>query len=465
MRRDTPHPEKGSPQRLAFWVAVGCFSLVACSGAVQDGGTQPTLSVPSFAFDAQPSDRVVEPPKEKFLGIEAEFAKIAQLDPAFSGYAISLQGEVEIFSTTGYLKQAARDAALAMPDLREYRAAKILDMPVAWSFLELADVRDRVRQLGVQDVYGIDLDEIANRVVVYLANSAVDRFRSKLSVLGRRSAAVQLVAASAPQLRGGLLDRQRPIVGGLGVAISALPGGYCSLGFNGIWNNTRRVVFTASHCTGRMFRRDGVGNNTTQFFQPLTDDVDDRFGSEWDDPDPFAGNGSGPCPTGALCRYTDIAAVNHVETWPGQQPPSPAAIAVPTSGPFSGNSGPISPLGTPLTVFGTWDVYPVGEQLSKVGATSGWTSGVVLRTCIDQWTGMFSPSGQPLWVLCMIETTIHSRPGDSGAPIFKYYPGDNRVYVAGILMGGPGSNYNVTWHSPMYGMAIDFHRYLVLTSP
>jgi hypothetical protein len=76
----------------------------------------------------------------------------------------------------------------------------------------------------------------------------------------------------------------------------------------------------------------------------------------------------------------------------------------------------------------------LGDQLNKIGRTSGWTSGPVTRTCVD--TNVTSTN---VTMLCQHMVAATSIPGDSGSPVFRALPGDN-VALAGILWGGPTDN-------------------------
>ena len=96
----------------------------------------------------------------------------------------------------------------------------------------------------------------------------------------------------------------------------------------------------------------------------------------------------------------------------------------------------------------------VGRWLNKVGRTSGWTRGQVTHTCVDHADG-------PGIQLCQWDSNIWSEPGDSGAPIFldtdtAQPDGATWVHLAGLLWGGPPTDFSTTWFSTLDGIDRDF---------
>jgi hypothetical protein len=82
----------------------------------------------------------------------------------------------------------------------------------------------------------------------------------------------------------------------------------------------------------------------------------------------------------------------------------------------------------------------VGQAVSKVGRTTGWTRGPVSATCVN-----VNVNGSNITQLCQTLVSAGVGGGDSGSPAFRG-TGSN-VTLLGILWGGSGSNLFV--YSPM----------------
>jgi hypothetical protein len=72
----------------------------------------------------------------------------------------------------------------------------------------------------------------------------------------------------------------------------------------------------------------------------------------------------------------------------------------------------------------------VGQKLSHVGRTTGWTSGPVLRTCVD-----VNITASEITQLCQDYVDAYVAGGDSGSPMFGEHT-DGTIFLAGILWGG-----------------------------
>jgi hypothetical protein len=70
----------------------------------------------------------------------------------------------------------------------------------------------------------------------------------------------------------------------------------------------------------------------------------------------------------------------------------------------------------------------VGQTVSKVGRTTGTSSGVVTNTCVNT-----NVSGSQLTQLCQTFVSAAVGSGDSGSPVFT---GSGNVTLVGILWGG-----------------------------
>jgi hypothetical protein len=82
----------------------------------------------------------------------------------------------------------------------------------------------------------------------------------------------------------------------------------------------------------------------------------------------------------------------------------------------------------------------VGQTVSKVGRTSGWTRGRVTNRCLD-----VAIKGTNIVQLCQDIVSARAGGGDSGSPVFK---GNDSVTLVGVLWGGNESGTQFVY-SPM----------------
>ena len=76
----------------------------------------------------------------------------------------------------------------------------------------------------------------------------------------------------------------------------------------------------------------------------------------------------------------------------------------------------------------------VGDLVHKVGRTTGWTSGKVLRTCFTPLVQNFKRTNR---MKCSDIADLSSMDGDSGSPVFSVDAG-GRVTLRGVLFAGSG---------------------------
>ena len=249
--------------------------------------------------------------------------------------------------------------------------------------------------------------------------------------------------APEPGFRSTLIDRTRPVQGGVIHRPGPFGGAYCSVGVNGEWqfSQSYRGFLTASHCTVAYLQLDA---STTYTFQNSII-TNDSLAYEFDDPTYFTG---GSCAVGARCRYSDVAFFRYLNG-------SSSGLGTIARTMYSDSGAPGSTtISGQFTIAGDWPYSFLCEQLQKVGATTGWTYGSTIATCQNH----LSQSGSPAYyILCSDDSKLWSDGGDSGAPIFKWYGSpDTTVYWAGILWGGPVVNNQidrtVTWHSPRWNI-------------
>jgi hypothetical protein len=262
-----------------------------------------------------------------------------------------------------------------------------------------------------------DADETSNRLVVGVLDRHVEGLvRARLRVLGVSSQFVDVVETEPIRRVATLRDKVRPVVGGLQIRFSQFR---CSLGFNA-WRAGVKGYVTASHCSDRQGNVDG-----TLYYQPLNQVADEFIGTEIADPSFFRSFFRG-CPLGRKCRYSDSNFSDGDD-----------AVAF-TLGRIARTTGPNN---GSLEIAGEFAIRAqgaamVGQTGNKVGQTTGWTEGIVTRTCVN--TGV---SDSDIVLLCQdfVENTVQIvNSGDSGSPVFRINAGDS-VTLLGNLWGANSS--------------------------
>ncbi len=244
---------------------------------------------------------------------------------------------------------------------------------------------------------------------------------------------VFIVVAAPIHTTASLSDAFSVSQGGLQVGTAKLQ---CTLGFN-VAHAAGRSFITNSHCTDRQ-----GGPEKTQFWQPQVG-VGMRIGVEASDP-VYTSNKA--CPKERRCRYSDAARIAYSPIVPSNQ-----GFIASTGGPNTGSTTVTGSL-----VFTQQDdltrEFPVGQTIHKIGATTGWTSGQVSRSCVHA-----NVANSPITLLCQTfvrSTGVIVDAGDSGAPAFLQSGNDNILF--GIVWGRTDVAEFV--FSPLEGIVRDLGR-------
>lgn len=293
--------------------------------------------------------------------------------------------------------------------------------------------------LGVSGTVFIDHDETRGRLVF-----GVERLTAVLAVhaaaaragLHSTDYAIELArpiytAASLPDasLSGAFAVPQ----GGLQIGTASLQ---CTLGFN-VAHAAGRSFITNSHCTDRQ-----GGPEKTQFWQPQVG-TGALIGVEADDP-VYTSNKA--CPKERRCRYSDAARIAYLPTVLSNQ-----GYVAQTNGPNNGSTSVVGSL-----AFNQQDdltrEFPVGQTIHKIGATTGWTTGAVTRSCANA-----NVANSQITLLC--QTFVRGNgtvvdAGDSGAPAFLQSGIENILF--GIVWGRTDGGEFV--FSPLEGIVRDLGR-------
>ncbi len=288
--------------------------------------------------------------------------------------------------------------------------------------------------LGVGGSVFADHDEPLGRLVFGIERlSAATAVHAAAARAGLATAEYTIVVAAPIHTTASLSDAFLVSQGGLQVGTAKLQ---CTLGFN-VAHAAGRSFITNSHCTDRQ-----GGPEKTQFWQPQVG-VGMLIGVEAADP-VYTSNKA--CPKERRCRYSDAARIAY----------SPSARS---------NQGFIASTGVPNTgsttvtgslVFTQQDdltrEFPVGQTIHKIGATTGWTSGQVSRSCVHA-----NVVNSPITLLCQTfvrSTGVIVDAGDSGAPAFLQSGDDNILF--GIVWGR--TDFGEFVFSPLEGIVRDLGR-------
>jgi hypothetical protein len=140
------------------------------------------------------------------------------------------------------------------------------------------------------------------------------------------------------------------------------------------------------------------------------------------------------------CRRADLAlySMAGVEHDPATEIPFLVGWITRTPYPLAGSSlqpGPLDATGS-LVVYASKEWLVVGEPVQRIGATTGWQTGTVLRTCFDM-----AAVGSNITLVCNDEANTFSLVGDSGGPMFQSFDlesGGQGIVFVGLNHGNAG---------------------------
>jgi hypothetical protein len=362
------------------------------------------LTLKGSAAAAPPMD---ESPTQS---VDEEFLRMGREIPGFGGLYYDEQGRPNV-----YLLNPAGTGRTALKRL----GAKVLVHRGDYEFKRLLEWRLELRPiLALPGVVFLDVDERSNRVVIGLDSSSrsksLDRDRLEQQLLSTHvpREAVLLRETASVETLAGLLDKLRPVPGGVQMVFSSFA---CTLGFNAFRGQDFGFV-VASHCTDVFGEREG-----TRFSQSLPG-RGTAIGTEIADP---GFSTEPPCPPGRRCRFSDSAFAKYDNPRLGGL----GKIARPVSGGHALGSTTLKPASARFIITGRTDSPLVGDTIHKVGRTTGWTFGTVIGTCLDV------NEGTDLTLFCQSLAQMGGGPGDSGSPVFTILP-RNKARLVGLLWGG-----------------------------
>ena len=378
---------------------------------------QPPLAVDSQCHEGgeigQIAPNVVKEPA-LLASIDEGFARVADQVPGFAGAWVE-DGSLVVALQKQEQLPAALEALAAVfgTDLPEEPAVY---KPAEFAFRDLMDWNTSAGEAFYHpDVTTLEIDERANRVKLGLSNLASrPEISNLLTNLGIPPAAV-IFDERQPVPDLALVDElrtfTRPLRGGVEIGGS----GTCTMslvvrrgGVNGFLTN--------SHCTAVKGAPDS-GNH----FQPNVVSSTNFVGVEMADSNYWSG---GLCPA-SLCTSSDAA---YMQVNAG----------------VTGRRGVIRKDFFDSKVTTENGVSFVGQNLRKVGRTTGLSVGEVEATCVTT----VNTANDMKFCQDRVEGG-GSGPGDSGSPVYRHVkPSGTEVSMHGILWGGP-PNEPEFWFTPM----------------
>lgn len=306
--------------------------------------------------------------------------------------------------------------------------------PARFTFRQLENWHRRLSAHGgiPHPVLYTEVDERFNRVRIGIEKADLEA--PIRAVLARKQipddAVLFRVDVPAVRANHNLRDRVRPTRAGTQTrtTYSGAPDNfYCTQGPN-VWYNSKRHFVMNSHCTQEVDTYGWGGYIGAVIHQPNIGPWYDRnrhrIGTEVSDP-AFYHDGYWCDPNQASrgCRWSDAALVESTTSdWDF------AGIARTVNRIFLPSwSGSLDINGT-FPRIGLNDTYWAGDQLDKVGRTTGWTSGTVESTCRT----VYLASNQGTYgFICSGVVQAGGGTGDSGSPVFQYT--SSSAHLAGIM--------------------------------
>jgi hypothetical protein len=279
--------------------------------------------------------------------------------------------------------------------------------------------------LGVPGSVFADLDEASNRLRIGVDHAAaLNGVRQVLAAHGVPATATIVEQTEPIRFATTLRSRVRPVLGGLQINFTQY---ICTLGFNATRSGVSSFI-TASHCS----KQQG-GNQSTQYFQPLSTTANSFIGTEVSDPAYVSGLPG--CPAGRKCRYSDALRATYASGVSFTNGRIEKTTGV--------NNGSVTIAGS--FAIGSKGGGVVGNTANKVGRTTGWSQGKITNTCVT-----VNVSGTNITQLCQNIVSAKLGAGDSGSPVFLG-ASNATVKLAGILWGGNSSG-TIFVYSPMSGI-------------
>jgi hypothetical protein len=403
-------------RRVAVFSSAILF-LLAC----QDSQTEPR-SAPTF--NVQVSTASQETPDQ---------LAVAQSVPGFGGYFIDSNGRPTVWLTDPAQRPAAAQALAGFLESFGWTEADLQVRQAQYDWIQLNTwyAQSWSAVLGLNGAVSTDIDEGSNRLRFTGLNSgALSAIGGTVASLGIPAGAVILAQRGPVRTVASLRDNVRPPYGGYQVQFFPAPASplvlVCTIGLNAVKDGVASFL-TNSHCSNVQ----GGITIRTDYYQAtrggLIPDPNNFVAFEVEDPDYVSG---GDCPLARRCRYSDASRAQYglgqsfiLGRIARTQLLNQALVSDDTT------YLAVHPTHPSRRVIGEQALPVLGQTLSKVGRTTGWTSGKVVETCVD-----VSVTDSDITQRCQALVGAFVDGGDSGSPTWGLYT-DGNVYWAGLLWG------------------------------
>ena len=390
-----------------------------------------TLSCLALACVAGPDELDAD---ERAVGVDPDapgagtydqrlLAHVSRAVPEFAGLYVA--GDTLVAATVGEADEEALWASVARVVTVDPHLRRTVRSDARYTFAELARWHEQVDAavFGLADLVFTDADEQTQRLVIGVSSPAGERdARAAALDLGVPEDALAVVLTEPVRPLANVRDKLRPLAGGTQIAFSNF---VCTLGFNARLAGNDGFV-TNSHCT------DVRGAVTgTKYGQP---NKGEGVGTEHLDPFYWSGGG---CDVPNGCRYSDSAFVKTTSAGDRRValPPGEGSLE------FNAYGRVASEEPWPLS----------GTSATKVGRTTGRTSGTITQACAN----VKSSDGYMLLCNYLVQSDhTLSQGGDSGSPVFRVIkdPSHGDINLMGVLWGGSTNRFVF---SPLGGVEME----------
>jgi hypothetical protein len=377
--------------------------------------------------------------KQRFRSIDDEFAYLVGVIPGgFGGWYYDREGRPNVWLVEHTQKEAA--IAALIPILKNRfvdlggRAMDLDNIQILqgqYDFRTLKQWRERIDQVAFSSIRGLvstDVHEGKNRILLGVEDAGdvgvIRQIEVMLSGLNIPGEAVVIERRARGNLAKLLTDYTRLVHGGYEIRHRDEVQGHlfgCTMSFNAKLATTLGFV-TAAHCSNTWDGWDG------EVYYQLAENSTYKIGEETRDPGFSTG---GLCPSGFVCRWADAL----FATWTAPDRADFRFIARTTK--RDSLRGSITVASTPFEIAAE-DPYPdMGEEMDKLGISTGWTYGQVFDTCVNiNWDNyrMF---------LCQDRFSTGLQLGDSGGPVFTALT-QYDVVLRGLVWSGADGFVNMS---------------------
>ena len=411
--------------RILIRLVVGCVIVAACRK--EPVSPKPVVNSPQASRGIAGKSWGVSSPTEEL------YRRVGALAPSFGGFYLDNSGDPTVVlldptPATLTATRAVMDQVFGPKFEQQFNGHAWQAVQGQFNYVDLANWRDtiatHIASLS-RVISGVGIDQMANRVNVGLRDTT-NRARAETLIvqLGVPLKGIVFQHGMVPRFGSTINDRTRGIPAGYQVVIA---GSICTLGANAVDQYplpTAYYFIVNAHCADPnqipQFHRDAPG------YQPGT--ADTNFIGHEVSAGPFDTTSPGCTPADGVagCSEADVALI----AYNSPSYPNFGYLAVMASPPASGfHQGTLQvaypdSVQTIDQVEGYENSPPVvfNQQIYRLGASSGFTSGVVTNTCYTATT-----INNVVARCHVLVYGAYANLGDSGGTVFYYEAPNNSV--------------------------------------